>query len=319
LASLVLTVSVESDMPRGEVPARTTLRNLAGVRRLQRLCDRFGVTPTWLLTWPVLTSPDVERFGKLVEAGRAETGVCLQPWTTPPFEAQEDRLSRVGVAALPTSAVAAKLHRLTEAYRRALGAPPRVHRAVMAGLDGGTLQSLERLGYAIDTTAVPRHDARGDGGSDWREAPQVPWFPDRQRPAMRGASPLLEVPVTTGWSQPVPEFLDRAATRLPPRLARLLAPMGMQRLSLDPVAHAPTTLRPFARHLVEAGLPCLNMALRSPELVAGDSRRCPAAEDVERLFATLEDLLRHLVDELRVRPRTLSGFAAWYLNEAAMC
>lgn len=319
LASLVVTVSVESDMPRGQVPARTTLRNLAGVHRLQRLCERFGVKPTWLLTWPVIAGPEGERFARLAAEDRAELGVCLQPWTTPPFEAQEDRLSRAGVAALPAPSVAAKLGRLTEAFDQHLGQRPRAHRAVLAGLDGGTLQTLERLGYAIDTTAVPRIDARAEGGSDWREAPDVPWFPDRQRPVARGASPVLEVPVTTGFSKKIPDFADRWATRTAPALRRVLEQQGLLTLlRLDPVAHEAAVLRPFARRLVEDGLPCLHLALRSPELVAGESRRCPEASDVERLFSTLEDLLRHLVDELRVQPRTLTGFAGWYLNEVAL-
>lgn len=319
LATLVVTVSVESDMPRGEVPARTTLRNLAGVHRLQRLCERFGVRPTFFLTWPVIAGPDAERFARLAEGDRAELGVCLQPWTTPPFEAQEDRLSRVGVAGLAAPAVGAKLGRLTEAFETHLGQRPKVHRAVLAGLDGSTLQALERLGYAIDSTAVPRVDARTEGGCDWREAPDVPWFPDRQRPVLRGASPVLEVPITTGYANKIPDFADRLLTRASPRVRHLVAQrLGMGLLRLDPVAHPSAVLRPFARRLVEDGLPCLQVALRSPELVAGESRRCPESADVERLFDTLEDLLRHMVDELRIRPRTLTELAAWYLNDVAM-
>ncbi|MEZ4475319.1 MAG: hypothetical protein R3F60_31900 [bacterium] len=274
------------------------------------------------MTWPVIAGPEGARFVELADAGLAEVGTCLQPWTTPPFDAHEDRLVATGVTGRPSSSIAAKLAHLTEAFTDRFGRAPRVHRAVRGGLDGATLQALERLGYAIDTTALPRVDATADGGTDWRDAPSVPWFPDRQRPAARGASPILEVPVTTGYHREVPEFVDRLVTRLPPLARRTLGrpELGVLRLQrLDPVAHTAAELRAFARLLVDQGLPCLNIALRSPELCAGESRRCPEADDVERLFSQLEDVARYAVDELRVHPRSLSGFGAWYLNETAMC
>lgn len=314
MPSLVLTVSVAPDMPRGEVQARTGLRNLDGVGRLQRLCERFGITPTYLLAWPIIGATDL--FDGLGD--RAELGTYLQPWATPPFEASEDRLRAFAVGGLGSAAVAAKITRLTEAFTAHFGRAPRCHRAAKAGVDGATIQALERLGYAVDCTATPFLDQRGRGGCDWRMAPEVPYFPDRQRPILRGASPVLEVPRTVGWSAAVPEVIARSAARAPERVRRWLRP-GISIRRLDPHAHDIDALRDLATVLVDRGLPVLNLAVRSWELVPGTSKRGGDAQAFEAYFERFEALLRYLVDQLRLTPRSLTGFADWYLNETAYC
>jgi hypothetical protein len=65
------------------------------------------------------------------------------------------------------------------------------------------------------------------------------------------------------------------------------------------------------------GLPCLNLALHSHELVAGQSAACPAPEDVDRVFANLERFFRVSVDHLRAVPRTLAEFAECWLSAAS--
>jgi hypothetical protein len=301
-------------MPRGEVQARTVLRNLDGVARLQRLCERFGVKPTYLLAWPVIGATDL--FDGL--GARAELGTYLQPWATPPFEASEDRLSAFAVGTLGSAAAAAKIADLTEAFTARFGYAPRCHRAAKAGLTGAALQALERLEYAVDCTATPFLDQRGRGGCDWRMAPEVPYFPDRQRPTLRGASPVLEVPRTVGWSAAVPDVIARGAARAPDRVLRWMRP-GLSIRRLNPHAHDIDALRDLAALLIDRGLPVLNLSIRSWELVPGTSQRGGDAATFEAYFERLESLLRYLVDQLRLTPRTLTEFARWYLNETAYC
>lgn len=316
MPSLVVTVSVAPDMPRGEIQARTHLRSLDGVKRLQRLCDRFGVQPTWLLAYPVITAPDVTCFDGFGD--RCELGTYLQTWTTPPFDAMEDRLRSTAVGELPSSAVAGKITALTEAFTARFGRPPRCHRAAGGGMDGPSVQVLERLDYAVSSTATPFVDQRPRGGCDWRMAPEVPYFPDRQRPWMRGASPVLEVPRTHGWDQALPEVVARGLVQAPDRVRRWLQ-RGIALRALDPIAMPVDALRDFSRLLVDRGLPVLNLSLCSWELTPGTSDRAPDAEATERMFARIEALLRYLIDQLRLTPRTLSTFARWYLNETAYC
>lgn len=316
MPSLVVTVSVAPDMPRGEIQARTRLRNLEGVARLQRLCDRFGVQPTWLLAWPVITASEPTPFDGF--RGRCELGTYLQTWASPPFEASEDRLRAVAVGELSSSAVAGKISALTEAFTARFETAPRCHRAAGGGMDGPSVQVLERLDYAVSSTATPFVDQRPRGGSDWRMAPEVPYFPDRQRPWMRGASPILEVPRTVGWSAALPDVVARGLVQAPEAVRRWVR-RGVALQPLDPLALSIEALRDFSELLVDRGLPVLNLSLCSWELTPGTSARTADAEATERLFARLEALLRFLIDQLRVTPRTLSAFARWYLNETAYC
>lgn len=311
--SLVVSVTIESDRPRGAVPARTSLSNLAGVARLQRLCDQFGVRPTWLLTWPAVQDalPTIE--GALAQ-GRCEVGSCLQPWVTPPFDANEDRLRAVYPNAVAASAVEAKLARLTADITARFGRP-RSHRAAGHGLNGALLQSLERLGYPVDSSVTPWVDGRAAGGLDWREAPEVPYFPDRQRPARRGSSPVLQVPLSVSWDRAVPDLVGRALVRSG-LFGQHRAIPGARLVSLDPVRSDGPTLEALAALLAERGLPCLNLSLHSHELVAGQSAACPTPEDVDRVFANLERFFRVAVDHLRAVPRTLAEFGEHWLGAA---
>ncbi len=313
MTALLLTVTVETDRPRGQVSARMSMDNLAGVGRLARLCERFGVRPTWLLTWPVIRHAPQDTLDLLGATG--ERGTSLQPWVTPPFRPQEDRLRAVCPAAIPASAVAGKLAELTRCYTERFGARPLAHRAPSAGLDGATLQALEREGYRVDSSATPHIEGPVGAAADWRDAPEVPWFPDRQHPARRGTSPVLQVPVTIEWDRPVPDWARAALDRWPDEgLAGRVRAQWVRPRRLDPLGLEGKALRALATRSVARGLPCLNVPLRSRELAVNCSDRCRTADDVDRLFRHLEAFLRFAVDELRARPMTLSDFAGQYLS-----
>lgn len=310
MASLVVTVSVASDRPRGAVQARPSFRNLEAVAQVQRLCDRFGIQPTYLLAYPIFDVADF--FADL--ASRAELGTLLCPWTTPPFDASEDRLRQVTVESLSSSAVAGKIECLTQGFIDRFGYAPRSHRSSGAGLDGAALQSLERLGYRVDSSVTPFLDQRPSGGSDWRMAPEVPYFPDRQRPHMRGASPVLEVPLTVGWDTAMPDVMARSLARAPASVRQWIK-RGAALQALDPWSADVEVLRGLSQVLIDRGLPVINLSLDSWALMAETCGR--SAERCQALLPALEELLRYLVDQLRLTPRTLTGFADWYLNEAA--
>ncbi len=316
MPSLLVTITVEADRPRGEVQARTSLRNLEGLGRLMRLCERFGVRPTCFLTWPVTGLPEGRAAKDLWSEERAEIGACLQPWTTPPFEANEDRLTDPAPHVIPAASAQAKLERLTQAIEETFGRRPRVHRAVHGGLGGAVLQALERLEYRADSSVTPLFDLR-PVGKDWRETPAGPYFPDRQAPERRGSSPVLQVPMSAGWTSDLPEFLSKRLLKVR-RVSELAREAHLAQVSrLCPQGHGAAELRQLADRLSTRGMPCLNLPLRSNELLPGESAACPTAAEVEALFDTFERFLRYAVDELRATPQTLSEFTETYLGGCA--
>lgn len=313
MTALLVTMTVGPDRPRGEVQARLTLDNLDGLPRVQRRFERFGVRPTWLLSWPVIHR-SAPLFADAWAEGRGEVGVCLQPWCTPPFEANEDRLAAHPPSALPAAAVAGKLDTLTRLVEQRFGRRPRVHRAAGGGLDGPLLQALERQGYAVDCSVTPLLPLARGGALDWRGAPRVPYFPDRQRPARRGASPVLEVPLTVGFERPLPASIGRALAALPKRAGALFARGGGWPRRLDPIEHDVDALCRLAAAEVERGVPCLHLSLTSRALHPRCSVIAPAPADVEAVLDRLDGFLQFAVDELRLDPMTLSAFGARHLD-----
>jgi len=320
MVSLLVTVDVECDMPKWVVEARTTLRNLRGIPRFAALCERMGVRPTYLVTYPVATRPEGALFGDLHAGGGCEIGAHLHPWTTPPFEANESRLEAIHPSRLPASAMEAKLSVLTDAIEKRTGARPRSYRAGRFGLNGAGLQALERLGYRVDTSVTPLTDWRDEGGIDWRDAPDVPYFPDRQQPHRRGASPVLEVPVTAGWNRPLPACLGRWIAKAPRtlRLRGILdnpwAPVA-KLYWLYPAQATDDEMCRLADVIVERGHPCLNVFFHSSELWPGESPYCRTEADVDRYLAVLERFFAYAINTLGAAPRTLSELCAHYLNE----
>src|SRR5579871_4718997 len=88
----VITVDVEADGAWDySTTSRVTVENLARLPRFQALCDHFGLKPTYLCTYEVVQAEMFARMVEWQEAGRAEVGAHLHPWTNPPFSTAHAR------------------------------------------------------------------------------------------------------------------------------------------------------------------------------------------------------------------------------------
>ena len=311
MATLIVSVDVEEDMPEWRVQAQTTTRNLQSLEGVQAICERVGVRPTYLCTWPVATRADGAFLGDWARSGRAEVGSLLHGWLTPPFDAGESRLEALGAHRLSTSSLNAKIGALTEAVANRIGAAPRSFRSGAFSLHGATLQLLERYGYRVDCSVAPLLDTRDTGGVDHRSAPEVPYFPDRQFVERRGASPVLEVPVSVGLLRAVPGSVARVLAHLPPGLGltqRLIRAGGLECHRLHPSATLDVLCR-LADVLVERDVPVLHLYLRSSEFFAGASGGPRTVDEVHQYLEKTERFLAYAMHTLGVIPRTLSEFA----------
>jgi len=94
-----------------------------------------------------------------------------------------------------------KIKKLGERIEDRFDAMPTSFRAGRFGADIGTVRSLERLGYHVDSSVTPRIDWSPKGGPDFRGFPDQPYFIDTVGGDFKkkgGSSSLLEVPVTIG-------------------------------------------------------------------------------------------------------------------------
>jgi hypothetical protein len=100
---------------------RHSLLTVPRLREFQTFCESAGVAPIYLMDYPVADDPaTVEALGEAIAAGRAEAGIQLHPWVSPPFD--EDVTERNSFAGnLPADLEREKLIRLKQRIESRFG------------------------------------------------------------------------------------------------------------------------------------------------------------------------------------------------------
>ena len=64
-----------------------SLDHVPHIRRFQEFCENLGVSPVYLVDWPVAQSPLAQEIiGDACARGTAEVGIQLHPWVNPPHD-----------------------------------------------------------------------------------------------------------------------------------------------------------------------------------------------------------------------------------------
>ena len=162
MTSFVLTIDVEIDAGRKwktSDPA-TYIGVTEGIPRLQALCYRYGVKPTYLISPAVMVDgASVELLGSLdrqcSELGSHLHGEYIPPmarYEGPDFSGCDPGEMQCDYA---PSIEYGKLLNLTNMFERLFGYRPRSFRAGRFGARAWTIACLEALGYTHDTSVTP--------------------------------------------------------------------------------------------------------------------------------------------------------------------
>lgn len=289
----LLTVDTEEEFDWGRPFDRTghTLKHLRRLAKFQTFCEGEGVSPVYLVDWPVAQSKEAaEILRPPLAAGKAEIGVQLHPWVNPPFDEEVNpRNSFAGN--LPEDLEGAKFRRLREAIERNFEAAPPIYRAGRYGAGRNTARILADGGIAVDTSVRAKFDYSAEGGPDYRRHPLAPyWLDDDRR--------LLELPLTTvfwGLLRRQGDWLHPALRRLP-RLRGLLAGMNLlERIPLTPEGVSVDEAIRAIDIALDDGLPLLVFSFHSPSLQVGHTPYVRTEQDLDafydwwrRVFAYLE-------------------------------
>ena len=85
--TVVVDVEEEFDWSKPFSRDETSVTNVDELWRIQEIFDRHGVIPTYMIDYPVATTPSSIRIIRDIhEGGRCHIGAHLHPWVTPPFE-----------------------------------------------------------------------------------------------------------------------------------------------------------------------------------------------------------------------------------------
>lgn len=170
--------------------------------RLQPRMRAIGAVPTYLLTVEVMENPACVATLRSL-SGPHELGTHLHAAF---IEPDKKFFDYAGVDSpdvqcfCPPEIEHRKLENLTRLFHSQFGYAPRTFRAGRFGAGAETINSLQRLGYLVDTSVTPhilwQH---GDGNVDFRRASEQPYFPaPADICAAQAARGILEIPVSIG-------------------------------------------------------------------------------------------------------------------------
>ncbi len=218
--TFVLTIDVEIDAGRKwktRDPA-SYLGVSQGIARLQSLCDRYEVRPTYLISPAVMVDARSVAYLDRLDRTRCELGTHLHgeyigPQATyagPDFGGCDPGEMQ---CTYEPELEYAKLETLTRRFVASFGEAPRSFRAGRFGARGWTIECLERLGYTHDTSVTPHRNWHGIADFS-RPGSLAPYFPDKHDICQPGDSSVVEVPVSITpslqWLRPTPRFSDLA-------------------------------------------------------------------------------------------------------------
>jgi hypothetical protein len=275
------------------------------------------VRPAYVVTWEMATRAEsVPVLRDLARGGRCEIGAHLHPWSSPPFR-PEDLAAHTYPHNLPPELLDRQLTELTREIEARLGVRPTTYRAGRNGFDGRTLPVLERLGYTVDTSVDPLFNERRKGGMAFPGAPVAPYHPDYADVRRRGASSILEVPITSGTLPALPKMVEAAYARLPAIPWRgALKRLGLRPLWLRPSYTPRREMLAFADRLFARRAPVFNVIFHSSEILPGGSPYTPDAASVDRFLDDLRALLDHLTARLGAEGRTFAEYAREHAQPA---
>ncbi|CAH0497329.1 hypothetical protein NVSP9465_02385 [Novosphingobium sp. CECT 9465] len=263
----VLTVDTEEEFDWSKPLDRTShaLDHVPRLAKFQQFCEGVGVVPIYLIDYPVASDKRaVEVLGDAVKAGRAEVGVQLHPWVSPPHD-EVVNVHNSFAGNLPAELERAKFRKLRDTIEDAFGVGPQIYRAGRYGVGPATASILSECGIGIDTSVRSRFDYSSTGGPNFRDLPLRPWWIDKRRG-------LMEMPLTTtfwGLLRQQGQAIYPALWRVP-RLRGALSRLGL--LDRIPLTPEGVTLEEAIKGIdmaIDDGLPILVFSFHSPSLRPG--------------------------------------------------
>jgi len=294
---VVIDTESEFDWSKGVAADHGSVLSISRLPRVQEICERHGVTPCYVVDYPVATAPQSAAVIREMAARGAEIGAHLQPWTTPPFIEPVDN-QHAFPGNLPPWLQRQKLASLMAALEKNTGIVPRIFKAGRYGIGASTLEMLEEMGFEVDLSVAPGFDYRDQFGPDFSGFDAgLSWFGKERR--------LLEIPTTSGFIGPLrargPQLwrlLGRPAMKAL-RLRGLLDRAGLlSRIRLSPEGYSLDMMKRLTHQMLASGATHLTLSFHSSSLQPGYTPYCASSADVESLLGRLEAYLAFFRQEL---------------------
>jgi len=270
--------------------------HMASIERLQQVCERHGVRPTYVIDHPIADDPvGYEPVRRLVEDGRAVLGAHLHPWVTPPFDEPVDGFHSYHGNLAP-ELEDAKLDALVQRIEESIGQRPRIFKAGRSGLGAHTFEALQRLGFTVDVSPAPPMDYRSDGGPDYSSFDVSPFWCGELL-CMPGSGAF--VGMLSGLAPATLQRLIDQPVALTLKLGGILSRLGcISRLRLTPEGFSLDEMVSLSRALLHRGQRMLHVSVHSPSVVAGNTPYARSEAECDALLDRLDRYLAIAVGDL---------------------
>lgn len=287
---MVLTIDTEEcfdwhgGFTKWEVPPADSLATV------QRVAERHGFRPLYFVTYPLLMDDAIAALLRgYLKDGRADVGLHLHSWSTPPgppIEAVEYSFQ----CNIDPALHQAKLTALQTAFVDRLGIRADSHRAGRYGIAPHVLDQLAAAGVLYDFSPSVGFEFRAEGGPDFTS---VSPRPHRRRTAdgVQWVIPVSGARFWRGTSRMVDPSHFAGARR-----AALLRRVSAS-LRLTPEGVSLPQMQLLTRVLARAGVKLLTPSLHVSTLVPGMTPYGATAADVDRVLTTLDQYLGWAVAE----------------------
>lgn len=278
---LILTVDAEEEFDWSDFRSGAhRVGDPEGLARLSALCAAKGVRPLHFVTYPLIADAAFASwFGGEQRAGRADLGLHLHQWATPPIAGFEGEFYSWQMN-LPREVHRAKLGELAGAFERAFGFRPIAHRAGRYGLAPENYEDLAEIGVRLDFSPCPAFDFSARGGPDFSCASNDPYTVETGKGRVH-VTPVCGALAIRGGRSFLPQTGGRR--RLPREMTAPFRLTSEQARFEELVA--------LTRHLVREGCPVLTFSLHSTTLTPGGNAYAPDKAAVDAHLAMISRYL----------------------------
>jgi len=298
----VVTVDTEADDAWSR-PDTISVENLKQLPRFQDLCDKFGIVPTYLLTYECANRDESLSILKpLAESRCCEIGHHLHVWTCPPYQSTSgDGIDRDWIHAhqflLPDSLFVEKAEWLRQEIATNFGCSPTSHRAGRWGIDQRTVDWLASTAFIVDTSLRPTMRLPKFLGihasTEYRPSrnPYV-WH---GRPNGNGeCESVIEIPATVD----VPDGLIARSCRqwlsegrpFDATVTHIYRKVGGLRMLRPDPNYSPGVLPQMMENAIRQGVTVINLMLHSSELALNCSPFSKSRGSLDRVWAHLAEV-----------------------------
>lgn len=306
----VFTVDTEWDR-KPDKNRNVTVRNLAMLPRLHKICVDAGVRPTYMCAYEVIADKEFCKFGKaVIKKNEGEIGTHLHPWTNPPFFLDlGERLSRTPFPhEYRLDEFEEKLFYLKRELEKRFERQ-RSYRAGRFGFIPEHVSVLSRAGFVVDSSVTPHvswknvSGLKKNSGPDFSDLSAMPFIWKTRNDSRLD---ILEVPVSILIAYP---FLYKIVHQFMGK--NIASCFGMHPLWLRPLPQTINYLEKIASLGTKQRYPVLCMMMHSNELAPGCNPYFNTQDKVELLLKRLKTFFIFL-QKGGVEFLTLTEFAEKY-------